>query len=186
MIRLKFASAREVFDAYTMAASDIQAAPTEEAPLVYLDGLLGSKAPEDAISFCAYALGRREAVWWASQSVRSFGGPRNHDEEKALLIAEAWVREPEEHRRRAALDVGFNGDRAFPGVWVSLAAGTAGGTLTVGGTAGPPCPPDMTARSARAAVLIALSSVPARERSGQIRNSAEIFRRLAQAGDGAA
>ncbi|WP_342362951.1 DUF6931 family protein [Terrarubrum flagellatum] len=179
MTRLRFASAQEVFEAFPNAQQDIQAAPSAEPPLKFLAKLPGSKAPEDAISFCAYVLGRREAVWWSAQTIRAMGCPRGRDEEKALLIAEAWVREPEEHRRRAALDAGFNGDRELPGVWVALGAGTAGGNLTMGGMSGPPCTADMTARAVRAAVLIALSKVPARDRAAHITSAVGMCQQLA-------
>ena len=102
------------------------------------------------------------------------------DEEKAMLIAEAWVREPEEHRRRAALDTGSNGDHELPGVWVAFAAGAAGGTMIVNGQPGPPMPADMTARMVRTAVLIGLSTVPPRERAAHIATCVGLCRRLAQ------
>jgi hypothetical protein len=180
MTRLRFETAREVFDAFPNAASEIQTPPSDDKPLDFVSRLAGGDAPEDALSFCAYLFGRREAVWWASQSVRAMGRPANRDEEKALLIAEAWVREPEEHRRRSALDAGVNGDHACAGVWVALAAGAAGGTLIVAGQPGPPAPHDMTARSVRAAVLIALSAVPTRERAAHIQTCVDLCNRLAQ------
>lgn len=180
MSRLRFASAREVFEAFPSAGDDIQTRPSDDAPLDFLAKLTDGKSPEDAIGFCAYLLGRRETVWWASQSHRTLGPPVNREDEKALLVAEAWVREPEEHRRRAALDIGLNGDHALPGVWVSLAAGGSGGALIIGGQQGPPVSPEMTAKSARAAVLIALARLPIRERAAQIPVCVEICRRLAQ------
>ncbi len=97
-----------------------------------------------------------------------------------MLIAEAWVREPEEHRRRAALDVGTSGDHGLPGVWAALAAGAAGGAMIVNGQPGPPMPADMTAKSVRAAVLIGLSGVPVRERAAHINACVDLCRRLAQ------
>ena len=186
MNKLRFTTAREVFDAFPSAADDISAPPTDDPPLDFLATLADGKAPEDAVSFCAYLLGRREAVWWACQSVRATKPPANRDEEKALLIAEAWVREPEEHRRRSALDVGMNGDHKLAAVWTSLAAGGSGGTFFVGDQQGPPVPPHLTAKAARAAVLMALATVPTRERPQGIKTCVDLCRRLAVAQPGAA
>lgn len=180
MSKLRFASALEVFEAFPSASGDIQQQPTDEPPLVFLAKLAGGRSPEDAIGFCSYLLGRREAVWWASQSYRALASPVNREDEKALLMGEAWVREPEEHRRRAALEIGLNGDHSLPGVWVSLAAGGSGGALIIAGRMGPPVAPDMTAKSVRAAVLIGLARLPIRERAAQIPTCVEICRRLAQ------
>ncbi len=183
MSRLRFETAQDVFEAFPSALADIQAAPTPDKPFAYLDKLIASESPEDAVSFCAYLLGRREAVWWACQCVRKIAPLASRDEEKALLLAEAWVREPEEHRRRFALDYGLRNDHKLAGVWVALAAGGAGGTLVMGENLGPPVPPEMTARAARTAVLVALTRTPSRERIKYIRASAELCRTLAQDGE---
>jgi hypothetical protein len=181
MARLRFVTAREVFDAFPTAKDDIEEPPTEEPPFVFLDKLVAGDSPEEAVAFCAYLLGRREAVWWACQSVRNIGPPVSREDETALLVAEAWVREPEEHRRRAALNIGLNGDHDLAGVWTSLAAGGSGGTMISGDQPGPTVPPHLTAKAARAAVLVALANLEeVRERTDQIKACAALCRRLAQ------
>ena len=117
MSNLRFFTAREVFEALPGAAGDMAGIPESDAetPLDFLTRLLASSTPEDAVSFAAYLLGRREAVWWACACHRLLGQPSNRDDEKGLLMAEAWVREPEEHRRRAALTLGLDGNDALAG-----------------------------------------------------------------------
>jgi hypothetical protein len=182
MSNLRFFTAREVFDAFPGAAGDIASTPQDdtEAPLDFLSRLLKGRTPEDAVSFCAYLLGRREAVWWACACHRLFGPPTDREDEKALLIAEAWVREPEEHRRRAALALGLGGNHQLAGTWLSLAAGGAGGTFILDGKPGPPIPADMTAKAVRSAVLISLARLPIRERASRLPACVDICRRLAQ------
>src|SRR3712207_1866514 len=122
MSRVRFATAREVFEAFPGARQDIKASPTDEPPLAFMKSLLESPTPEDALSFCAYMLPRREAVWWACQCVRALIPNPGEEDEKALRAAESWVRDPEESHRRTALRVGEKGDpRAAPS-WVALAA----------------------------------------------------------------
>lgn len=182
MSNLRFFTAREVFEAFPGAAGEMAGTPQDdaEAPLDFLTRLLASPTPEDAVSFCAYMLGRREAVWWACACHRLFGPPADREDEKALLMAEAWVREPEEHRRRAALALGLSGNHDFAGTWLSLAAGGAGGTFVINGQAGPPIPADMTAKAVRSAVLISLARLPIRERAARLPACVDICRRLAQ------
>ncbi len=182
MTNLRFLSAREVFEAFPGIVSDMQTVPPDddEPPLGFLSRLLASRAPEDAVTFCAYLLGRREAVWWGCHCHRLHGVPVNRADETALKVAEAWVREPEEHRRRTALALGLGGNHAVAGTWLALAAGGAGGTFIIDGKAGPPVPREMTAKSARSAVLISLARLPIRERARALSECIEACRRLAQ------
>ncbi len=164
----RFSTAMQVFEAFPSLFSDMAAAPTNEAPQIYVRRLLAGETPEDAVSFCAYMLDRRKAVWWAAQCARRLGSPESPAEELALNLAETWIKDPGESSRRAALATGMNGNNALPGVWAALAAGSAGGTFPQGDQPGPPVPPQLCAQSVRAAVLIAVARSPIRERPARI------------------
>jgi len=81
----------------------------------------------------------------------------------ALDAAEAWVREPEENFRRAALAVGNQSDGALPAVWMALAAGWSGGSIVPPEYGAVQAPPYQTARAVRTGILIAMSQLPATE-----------------------
>jgi hypothetical protein len=167
--KLRFATATDVFNAFPTLGQEMDARPADEAPLVFLNHLGAGQTPEDAITFAAYMLPRREAVWWTVQCVRSLAPPRSDPEDRAMKIAEVWVREPEEHRRRAALEIGLRGDRNSAAAWVALAAAWSGGPILVGDQPGPPNPPHLTAQASRTAILIALSRGAAAGRPAAIR-----------------
>ncbi|MGL5733866.1 MAG: DUF6931 family protein [Beijerinckiaceae bacterium] len=164
MSALRFTSVQQVVEAYPNLQTDLASGLSEGDPLAALDTLAKGETPEDAITFCAYLLDRRRAVWWACQCARKMGSPANHGEDVALKTAEAWVRDPEEHRRLAALDLGMTGDHAFAGTWAALSAGASGGTMKIGELPGPPVPPHLCAKAASAAVLIALATRPVPDR----------------------
>ena len=166
---IRFTNAQEVFDLFPAARDDIEAPPTDAGPLDYLERLAAGPTPNDAISFCAYLLPRREAVWWACRCMRALVPARTDDEDAALQMAEAWVEETEESRRRAALRLGMDGDKTMAAIWTALAAGWSGGSLAPDSEAVIPIQPHMTARACRAAVLIALGPVPRKERQAKIR-----------------
>ena len=172
MVRIRFSTAREVFEAFPVARGDIEATPSDETPQLFVETLLDSPTPEDAIGFSAYMLPRREAVWWACQCLRALDPMPPADEAVAIQSAETWVREPEEHRRRTALEIGERSDDRAPATWVALAAAWSGGNMM---REGQPvqAPPHLTAKAARAAVLIALARVPARARGPQFRACVE-------------
>lgn len=160
---LRFSAARDVFEAFPTAHEDISAEPNDQLPLVFLRDLAKGPAPDDALPFCAYLLPRREAVWWASQSVRALVDKPTKYDEAALKAAEVWVREPEEPNRRRALQIGTTANQRAASTWVALAAGWSGGPMIVsehGG--GPPAPPQLTARAAFTAIRLALCGKPDR------------------------
>jgi hypothetical protein len=166
--RIRFATAREVFDAFPSAVDDVRVEPTDEPPLAFVRSLAAGPTPENALGFCAYLLPRREAVWWGCQCVRALCPSLTGPEGQALEAAEAWVREPEDERRRAAMSVGMRGNRNVAATWVALAAAWSGGTMTAGDNA-VPVAPHLTARAVRIAVLTALARVGARDRAQQIK-----------------
>lgn len=158
MIHLRFTTARQVFDAFPPALDDLEAEPSDAEPVGFLKGLLDGKTPEDAIGFCAYMLPRREAVWWASHCIRAGSAELGASDAKLLDFAEAWVREPEEDTRRAALDAGMTAARKGPAAWAALAAGWSGGSMTAEPQQPVAPPPYLTAQAVRAAVLTALAT----------------------------
>lgn len=176
MSRLRFSTAREVFDAFPSAQEVVKTPPTSEHPLAFLTRLAKGPAASDAIGFAAFVLPRREAVWWALQAVRAMQ-PSGTSPDAGLASAEAWVREPSDRARFAALAAAQAGDRAQPGTWVAWAAGYSGGSMVASHAV--PCPPDLTAKMARIAVLTALNRLPARDRDTALRNCIEACIRLA-------
>lgn len=158
MTRLRFARARDVFAAFPTAAEDVGVDPGEAPSLAFLQALIEARAWNAAVSFCAYLLPRREAVWWGCQSLRHIL-PVDAAAAAALETAETWVRQPEEARRRDALDHGTRADPRAPASWMALAAAWSGGSIT------PPQyrhgPPEIhqTARAVRTGLMIAMSRV---------------------------
>ncbi|MBN8939770.1 MAG: hypothetical protein J0H01_09775 [Rhizobiales bacterium] len=181
MGKLRFATARDVFDAFPSLADDMVAAASERDPLAFLAELAAGPTPEDAVSFCAYMLPRRDAVWWACRCTRTLARDPMGVEDEALAAAEAWVRDPNEDNRTRALGIGNSANRTLPTTWAALAAAWSGGNLSVGEHPGAPAPPHLTAKAARACVLMALARVPATERRAKLRSCIEGGIRLAAA-----
>ncbi|RDJ24967.1 hypothetical protein DWF00_17310 [Bosea caraganae] len=175
MTRLRFTTAQEVFETFPSARKLVSQAPTGERPLAFLAKLLDGPEPQDAVSFCAFLLPRRETVWWAVQSLRSLQPPGRSD--AALTAAEAWVRNPDDATRRAALAIGEAGDPEQASTWVALSAGYSGGSMVASHSV--PCPPDFTAKTARVAVLAAIRQAPQQQRDAALRGCIEACIRLA-------
>lgn len=167
-MRLRFTTATQVFEAFPKAREHIEQKPAEVPPLVFVQLLQASQTPEDAISFCAYLLPRREAVWWACQCIRAMNTGLQAEAKRLLDIAEAWYNAPQEDNRKIALDAGMESVTSGPAAWVALAAGWSGGSLTAEPLQPVPPAPHLTAQAVRAAVLTSLAVVPVKQRREQL------------------
>ncbi len=163
MALLRFPTVRALYDAFPTAQDDVGIPASNELCVVLLRSLTTEEAWAPAISFCAYLLPRREAVWWGCQSLRSMRPQLSRAEIAALDAAEAWAQKPDETTRHAALDLHARGDAGLPAVWMALAAGWSGGSIV------PPeypyvrPPPEQTARAVRSGLLIALCGIAAED-----------------------
>jgi hypothetical protein len=156
MLRLRFATARSLFEAFPELATKASVAPGGDQPIPYLRKLSEQGKFDEAVAFCAHLLPRREAVWWACGSVRAFFGSELRGALQALAAAELWVREPTAEHRSAALHIGQDSDNADPLAWLALSAGWSGGALGSVPQNTVPVPAYMTARAARIAILLAV------------------------------
>jgi hypothetical protein len=85
-----------------------------------------------AVRLSAYALPKREAVWWACMCARAVPDAQLAPADaQALLAAEAWVRKPgEEALRRGAWDAAQKTAFRSPEAWAAVGAFWSGGSLS--------------------------------------------------------
>jgi hypothetical protein len=159
MSRVRFATTEALFEAFPELSQKTDVKPNDQFPIDYIKGLTVVGKVEDAVTLCAYLLPRREAVWWACGCVRDLLGDIPQARAAGLLAAEAWVTEPDDDHRRAALEIGTTGDSNDPVTWLALAAGWTGGLLVSNPKRQVAVPQHMTARATRVAVLISALAV---------------------------
>ena len=159
MSRVRFATARALYETFPEVSEQIKVAPTDQFPIEFLKDLVSKEKLHEAVAFCAYLLPRREAVWWACSCARASLGEIPQDRSACLLAAEAWVYDPNDTRRKAALEIGTASDSNDPLTWLALAAGWSGGLLAMFPNLPVPVPTYMTARAARIAVLLSVAKL---------------------------
>jgi hypothetical protein len=183
MPQVRFATARSLFEAFPELSKKLTAAPTDEASIAFLRRLSADDKLEDAVTFCAHLLPRREAVWWGCLSTRAFHhGDTMPGRAESLLKAEAWVYEPTDQHRRAALEFGTAADSSDPLSWLALGAGWSGGMLVSNPKASVPVPPYMTARAVRTAILLGARQIRPAERPARMQASIADGIKLAETG----
>lgn len=178
--RLRFTTARQILEAFPTLASDIDIEPRDETPLDFARKLLARAHRFDAITYAAYLLPRREAVWWGCQCVRAIGDNKT---DAALSAAEAWVRDPEEETRRAALKLVTPGHRRVASTWLALAAGHSGGSVTPEGSHPIAALPHTTAVAVKAGIILAIARSPPVDQAAWMRSCVEAAIRFADGGD---
>jgi hypothetical protein len=126
------------------------------APAPYLAAVIDAALWTDAIRFLAFALPKREAVWWACVAARTAFGPTPLDgEEACVAAAEEWVYRPSDEARRAVFPLAEKVGFKSPSGYAGLAAFWSDGSLAPPDQ--PPVPPDekLCPTAVAAAVLLA-------------------------------
>jgi hypothetical protein len=154
MSRVRFATVRDLYSSFSTAATEVGEEASDEESIAFIGRSVSEGRPETALVYCAYLLPRREAVWWACQSMRDLADPRPAERE-CIALALEWALKPEESRRRRALDKGLETSPKLSGAWVALAAGWSGGSIAPAGAAPMPPSPAATAQAIRVALLSA-------------------------------
>jgi hypothetical protein len=177
--RLRFSTARDLFEAFPIALDDMAARPSDRPSLEFVKALAASPTPEDAITFVAYLLGQREAVWWGHQCLSMLADRLAEIDQQLMALAEDWVRQPDEERRNRALEQGMAAPTRTPGVWIALAAGWMGGSMMGPDQVPVTPPPYLTAKAVNAGVLGVLARVDRGRRAETLRAFVDMGIRLA-------
>ena len=126
------------------------------APAAFLELLIEKGHLMDAIRLLAFALPKREAVWWACLCAREMlaqDAPPALDE--VIKAAETWVYKPTEENRRLAMEKAEKAGFDKPASWAAVGAFWSGGSMAP--PAAPVVPPaeTLTAKAVSGAILLA-------------------------------
>lgn len=171
----RFENARELFEQIPEAAEDITTPPGEHESAAFAQMLHATAIPEESLVFCAYLLPRRMAVWWGHECLMQIEHVLDDNDRFMLQLTAAWVANPREDERYAALDAAMESKAKTAGVWLALAAGWSGGSMSGADLPPVPPPPFLTARAVNAAILSGL----ARNDMGARQETIERFVRMA-------
>jgi hypothetical protein len=123
---LRFKTARDLFMACPAVARDMVALPTEQPSIEFCRTLLAGRVPEEAITFCAYLLPERAAVWWAHECLSHLTVLLDHRDQELLALVRNWVSEPDSAYHRAEVSQAAAMPPTTPAAWIALAAGRHG------------------------------------------------------------
>ena len=131
---------------------------SEANPRRNVEALLAAGLPADAIRVIAQALPKNYAVAWACSCLKRVldpDSPADEEERDAIRTVEAWLADPSEKNRQAALDFAERRGFATAGCWLAAAAGWSGGSLAPKGYTEIPPPDAVTGHAVHGALQLA-------------------------------
>lgn len=180
---LRFQIATELFEALPEMAADVRTKPPNGTHcLDFRRQLLLGQTPEEAATFMAFALAPRHGVWWGHECLQASPDLLSAQDRDMLALVAAWVGEPDEDHRYAALDTGFAADPRGPGAWLAMATGWSGGSMSPRALPEVPVPGFLMGRALNAAVMTALARVPQEKRRRMLDHYISIAEVLAKSG----
>jgi hypothetical protein len=141
------------YDLNEEAAAQLQDGMT---PRAFFEALVAQELFPEAIRFLAYALPKREAVFWAILCAeQSLGGSPIDTDVRALHAARDWTGDPTEEHRRAAEEAAYATNLATASGCAAVGAYFSEGSLAPAGLPEVPPQPHMTAEAVSGAVMLA-------------------------------
>lgn len=166
----------EVCGLLELDEESVQWLQPEHTPDTFLTTLVGHQKFDDAIRLLSYFLPKREAVWWAYHSVQELLGKSFSTDEQAVMDAVlAWLKEPNDSNRRAAMQAAEADEFQSAASWVGLAAFWSDGSLA------PPDLPEvvpdacLTSQGVTAALLLTANQ-------GDLNQSVQKYQSILKAG----
>jgi hypothetical protein len=160
-LKIKTATAQEICARYKLSPEAAALLAEKMPPLDFLAALEGAELFRDAVQFLAYALPKREAVWWSGLCSRDVLPAAGKPELGAAVeAAEAWVYRPTEENRRKAQAATRAIAEPHAAQWTAMGAFWSGGSM-----APPDCPEvkppdDLTPRAVAGGIVMAATSDP--------------------------
>ncbi len=169
MAGARFATTRDLIASFPTAAVDVGEEGSDEGALPFVRRCMDEDREDSALSFCAYLLQRREAIWWCHGGLSAV--PDLAPLERAHLdLVHAWAVKPEEARRRGCLDKGLESSPKLPTTWLLLAVGWSGGSIAPPQAPPIQASPSQTPQAVRVALLAARSRLAADRRKGIVKS----------------
>ena len=159
MKNLRFSTTQQIIEAFPVLRDEFRSGELQSHPIEFVQRLLGTGQFREAFALCAFMLPRREAVRWLCENLREFGGNFPEEDEALLGLAEAWVQNPSEKSRGAALAAAMTSGFKTGPAWAAAAAGWSGGNIGIDPANPVPPPPHLTGQAVKAGFIISYWNV---------------------------
>jgi hypothetical protein len=140
----------------------VDASKLAAAPEAFFTDLRKQGRLDEAAMFLGQALPRYEVVAWATRVLQDLKPAQAPADVQALDAALAWLKDPSEPRRRAAMAASSAAGDGAPERFAAMAAYFSGGSMAPDDCPPVPPPRDAAGKFAAAAVILAATRSPDR------------------------
>lgn len=155
------------------------------SPEEYLNKLIENKYFADSIVFLAHGLPKRESIWWACLCAKGVTNKETSaDDHASLNIAEKWVYEPDEKKRRMCGTLAEKGEYKSAQNWAAAAVFWSGGSITSESEPAMEPAPFLYAHAVSGAILNAVGASGADDVDAQFQEFINYGLNIADGGNG--
>lgn len=119
----------EIIDRFELQKNLPLTPEPEETPANFALRLSDLDEPNHCVTFLAYALEKRAAVWWLTRCIEEVECLLDDNDREMLRLAEAWVVEPTDAHRRQAMEHAEMMEMSTPACWAGVGAFWSSGSM---------------------------------------------------------
>lgn len=156
LTKVQASTAAEICRLYELDPDAAALLDEATTPASFMERLMAEQRFADAARFLAYALPKREAVWWACLCARAVTTEEvSPDNLAALDAAEAWVYKPIDENRRKAMALAEKTPMDSCASWAAVAAFWSAGSMAPEDAPAVPPGEELTGAAVSGAVILA-------------------------------
>lgn len=155
-VATRFDTLADLYVAIPQLAEVTQQRPRpEEEALDYLMRLRQSTTPEEAVTFTAFAIQPKLAIWWGHECLRTMPDALTALDRQMMELTASWIGRPDTPMRHHVMREALWAPAKSPGVHLGLAVGWSGGSIAPNDPA--PVGPSRCPRAINTAILSCLA-----------------------------
>ncbi len=130
MTATRFKTLADLYVAIPQLAELTQMRPRADEPAEqFLMRLRSSTTPEEAVTFTAFVVQPKIAIWWAHECLRTMPDALTPLDRKMMEMTAAWIGRPETDLRHSIMKEALWAPARSPGVHLALSVGWSGGSI---------------------------------------------------------
>lgn len=170
----------ELYSSLPQVKELIRAKPLEdEEPISFLYRLRSSTTPEEAVTFTAFAVQPKMAIWWGYECLRSVPQALSASDRELMEVIAQWATHPSAMSKYHVMQESLFAPVRSPAVLLGLAVGWSGGQMAPNDPM--PVPAHRAPRAINSAVLSCLARVDLNQRSIRLARFIELSESLFRA-----
>ncbi len=155
-VAMRFDTLADLYGAIPQLAEVTQQRPQpDEEAVHYLMRLRQSTTPEEAITFTAFAIQPKLAIWWGHECLRNMPDALTPLDRQMMELVAQWIGRPDTPVRHHVMREALWAPAKSPGVHLALAVGWSGGSIAPNDPA--PIAPSRCPRAINTAILSCLA-----------------------------